>query len=566
MSGGLRLTIVLALILVACQPQSSGGPEKEPTHEAPGITEQSPIPLATITAIAGTEIPPVVESNLLTPVPTEGAQSKEITPPTSLDEIVFEASGGSVEQQIDYLRNATGFLEDRDGDGVKEPHSLVEDVMGTTLYNLSRAGLLEGTTLEELQVDFERQGYTWATLASGIWSIQPVNPDGEIGRAFDLNGQPFRTGMPLVPIDEFELVFTPMPEGGVRQSLTIDTDDEMPVILVWGNADEPIGFVDPDSKNFIADGEQGGVSAEVTTVLTTLDYDLTDHESYDPKYYTIETREWQGQPVQMLIHDNPEAEGTRIDAMEVEINGELRWVRGLWYETSQYPGSGGIVLDMPVSPGTDLATYFAEENGPDSVYGQFLKAIAHQRGIPESQIWDYIVEHDYKIKIRLPQRANGSSYSPSLLTESDLVEVDFSQPFYRSNRAEVNLGQAVNGVVLTDLPERALFLLGDSRERSGLFVDAQGALNLIRFDYEGSLITGLPEYSSWSLFTELELLAAMTDSFSDAGDFGSDQWMLKFGDRAGRKYIIGNTIVDRDVFVKYSQDYSVTDWSILERK
>ena len=307
-------------------------------------------------------------------------------------------------------------------------------------------------------------------------------------------------------------------------------------------------------------------TAEVADLLADLDYDASDHESFGSEFYTIETREWQGQQVRMLIHDDPSVEGQRIDGMEVMIDGELRWVRGLWYPTTAYPGSGGIVLDMPVSPGTDLATYFREENGPNSVYGQFLRAIAHQRGIAESQIWDYIVEHDYKIKIRLPNRANGSSYSPSLLTESELVEVDLSQPFYRSHRAEVNLGQAVNGVVLTDLPERVLFLIGDSRERSGWFVDAQGALVRVRFDYEGSMITGRAEYVSGDLFDQLEILAAMTDGFSDAGDFGPNQWLQKFFARVGASYRPGNTILDRDLFAKYNDAFTDYTWSLFTRK
>ena len=301
-------------------------------------------------------------------------------------------------------------------------------------------------------------------------------------------------------------------------------------------------------------------------LLTALDFNPADHESFAPANYHIETREWQGQQVKMLIHDDPSVEGNRIDAMEVMINGELQWIRGLWYETPQYPGSGGIVLDMPVSPTVELTTQFSESTGPDAVYGELLAAVAHQRGISESAIWKYIQEHDYKIKIRLPQRANGSSYSPSLLTESELVEVDFSQPFNRANRGKVNLGQDVNGVIVNHLPENVLFLTGDSRERSAWFVDEKGALNHIRFDYEDGSITGRAEHASGGLFNQFEILAAMTDGFSDASDFGSSQWLEKFFDRSGANYREGNTVIDRDVFAKYNADFTDYTWSVFKRR
>ena len=325
----------------------------------------------------------------------------------------------------------------------------------------------------------------------------------------------------------------------------------------------------PTSPLALDENGEGGdkvALAEVQNIMTTLDINPADHESYNPAFYHIETIEWQGQQVNALIHDDPSVEGDRIDGMEVMINGELQWIRGLWYPTSQYPGSGGIVLDMPVSPLQELTTQFAETTGPDAVYGELLTAVAHQRGIPESQIWDYIVEHDYTIQIRLPQRANGSSYSPSLLSESELVAVDFSQPFYRSNRAEVNLGQPVNGVVLTDLPETSMYLIGDSRERSAWFVDASGALNHIRFDYEGGMITGRAEHVSGDLFGQLEILAAMQDGFSDAGDFGESQWLKKLFARAGANYRPGNTVIDRDVFAQYNLDFTDYTWSVFERK
>ena len=556
----LPVTFFVLILLASC-----AAPTPPPTAEI-----ASPTPAWTPTPDAGIYPFPSLESNII-PSSAPGTETiEDPTIPTTLDELNLTESGGSDEQTAEYLREILAY--DSDGDGTNDRNGY-DDRYGVIIANLWVTGQLgEGIETYEQAVEAAKDMFSdVATVNGERWSVQPRNiATGEIGIAYDPEtGLPYPSGMSLSgDWTSFETKFYPSPAGGDEQIVAGDNDEESFTIVVKDKETGKPRWVLVNGK-WREDPKWGAdvdSVAEIASVLTALDLDEKDHESFDPKYYTIETREWQGQQVQMLIHDNPEVEGTRIDAMEVEINGELRWIRGLWYATSEYPGSGGIVLDMPVSPGTDLATYFAEENGPDSVYGQFLKAIAHQRGISESQVWDYIQEHDYKIQIRFPQRANGSSYSPSLLTESDLIEIDLSQPFYRSNRAEVNLGQAVNGVVLTDLPECALFLLGDSRERSAWFVDAQGALNLIRFDYEGSMITGRAEHTSSDLFDQFEILAAMTDEFSDVADFGPSQWLAKYFARTGANYRPGNTVLDLYTFLKYNADFTDVDWSLLVRR
>ena len=281
-------------------------------------------------------------------------------------------------------------------------------------------------------------------------------------------------------------------------------------------------------------------TAEVASVVADLDYDAKDHASFAPENYMIRTQEWQGQNIQVLIHVNPETKAERIDGMEVTINGEKQWVRGLWYETAEYPGSGGFVLDMLNTPTQDTRYHIVDGADPNDIYGELLRAVAHQRGIPYDNVWEYIQSHDYKVSVRLPENANpGSKVSPSQLRLSPLTEVDFAKPFVNAYRGDTYAGADFNGA---DVPEQAMYLVGDSDWRNALFV-VDGQLHFAQINYTKGGFNGTAGYRAGDLFTGLEMLAGMQEGFVDSGS--GDNSFIR---RATKGFREGNTIVNSSLF------------------
>jgi hypothetical protein len=279
----------------------------------------------------------------------------------------------------------------------------------------------------------------------------------------------------------------------------------------------------------------------IVSILTELDYDAADHESFAAANYKIETSEWQRQQAQMLIHTNPTDKLERVDGMEVTINGEKQWVRGLWYETPAYPGTGGIVLDIMVHPLQNERAQFSDpEKGPNAVYGEYLKAIACQLGITLEQMPKYLVEHDYKVKIYLPEALNpGSKASPSLLKASDQpVEIDLSKPWIYVARAEPYLNADLED--RAEIPENAKFLWGDSRAREASFVIDK---KLYLVETFSEIVASRRDYvESINLWEFFELIAHMQSGYSDtSGGKGLIQWFIDtpFG---SSQFILDSTI------------------------
>jgi len=265
--------------------------------------------------------------------------------------------------------------------------------------------------------------------------------------------------------------------------------------------------------------------AIVSPILAELDYDAADHEMFAPENYRIEVREWFGEQVQMLIHTNPNDKQERIDGMEVAINDEKQWVRGLYYPISSDPNAGGFIVDIMVHPLQNERVQFADaEAGSNAVYGELVKAIANQLGVPAAQMPQYLQKHDYKVKIRLPENLKpGSKQSPSLLKASELVEVDLSKPVTRISRAEPYLSESLGKRV--EIPETARFLWGDSRATQAIFV-ANSQFYLVE-TFDGTVANRRDYVESVNLWEFFELIAHMQNGYSDSnGSKGLIQWFI----------------------------------------
>jgi hypothetical protein len=208
---------------------------------------------------------------------------------------------------------------------------------------------------------------------------------------------------------------------------------------------------------------------EVASVLTLLNFNPADHESFDPANYRIETREWGGQEVQMLIRDEPTQEGERIDAMQVTISGVEQWVRGIYYPVEGY---GGMAIDVIVHPLQEQRAYFSTPEGAQAVYGELLTAIAHQKGMSAEGLQNYLETNDKKIEIVLPEFANPDNHSknrsPSYLQASEPVTVDLSKPVVYATRSGSYINQEVAPGVT--VPDGIRWVVGQSDAGIAVFV------------------------------------------------------------------------------------------------
>jgi hypothetical protein len=297
-------------------------------------------------------------------------------------------------------------------------------------------------------------------------------------------------------------------------------------------------------------------------ILAELGYSEADHEMFAPANYRIETREWEGAPTQVLVHTNPETKEERVDGMEVTINGEKEWVRGIYYKIETDPNAGGFVIDVMVHPLQNERAYFSTEDGAENVYGELKKAIAYQLEMTSEQLEKYLAEHDYKVKIRLPENLNpGSGGSPSLLKASEPVEVDLRKPIVFGARAEPYLNELLeNGA---KIPESAEFIKGDSRAKAGIFV-SEGQIFIFEKFY-GTVAVRKSGFEAHGLFRYLELLARMRAGFQDVRG-GENSLIGQVNRMSGKGYETGDTIVDRNVFLTANSTDTDYEFTVFELK
>ncbi len=289
-----------------------------------------------------------------------------------------------------------------------------------------------------------------------------------------------------------------------------------------------------------------------TAILAELGYDAKDHESFAPANYHFETREWMGQQVRMLIHDDPKIDGERIDGMEVTINGETQWVRGVYYPVD---GFGGMNVDVLVHPLQERRAFFTNPEGSQDVYEELLTAIAHQLGMSQEGLQNHLATNDNKVTVRLPQFWNPDNHSqnrsPSYLQASPPVIVDLSKPVVYATRSGAIIGQEVAPGVT--VPDGIRWVVGDSN--AGIAVFVANEQMFVVYESDGNMTSDRAGSISSRLFAAFDVMASMGSGFVD--NIGKGQSLLERQvELAGKYYRDGNTIVDREVFWKTNADYS----------
>jgi hypothetical protein len=239
--------------------------------------------------------------------------------------------------------------------------------------------------------------------------------------------------------------------------------------------------------------------------------------------------------------------------MKVTINGVEQWVRGIY--------DGNFIVDIIVHPLQNERLYFAEEGGAESVYGEVLKAIAHQKGISVDGLTAQLEVNNNIIEIYLPEALRpGSKASPTIITPSDPVEVDLSKPIVYAARSEPYLGAGfTNGATV---PEEAQVIMSDSRGRVAMFV-VDGQLHIVSTWYDNVTMRSAGVESS-VLFRALEILARMNGEFVDTQSAGNTliDKVIKLG---GKGYETGDTILEKSAFAKLNPE-SGYDFTVLKFK
>ncbi len=311
-----------------------------------------------------------------------------------------------------------------------------------------------------------------------------------------------------------------------------------------------------------ASGEAGEQTQEIANILTTLDLDEKDHESYTDANYRIETREWMGQQVEMLIHDDLRIEGERIDAMKVEINGVEQWVRGAYYPVEGY---GGMAIDVIVHPLQEKRAFFSTPEGAQAVHGELLTAIAHQKGMSEQGLADYLANNNNKIEIVLPQFWNpdnrSKNRSPSYLRASEPQIVDLSQPVVYASRTGSYINQEVAPGVT--VPDGIRWVVGQSDAGIAVFV-ANEQLFIV-YESDNNMTSDRAGSIASRLFAAFDAVAEMQSGFVDTQGEGRS-FLEKQTDLSGKDYVDGNTVVDREVFWRTNVDYTEYEFTAFELK
>lgn len=321
------------------------------------------------------------------------------------------------------------------------------------------------------------------------------------------------------------------------------------------------------------DDEQAN-TAEVTDLLADLDYDAADHESFGPANNHIGTVaelagtdkaiDWLPADTQLLINTNPNTGEQRVDATLVDVNGDGQpeWVRGLHYPVSGY---GGMSIDVIVHPQQDGRAYLAGPEAAQAIYGELLTAIAHQTGMSEAGLQNYLASHDNKIEIRLPEFWNPDNHSrnrsPSYLQASEPTVVDLSKPIVYASRSGVYLDQEVAPGVA--VPDGIRWVAGSSDTGIAVFV-ANEQLFIV-FEADGNVTADRIGNIPSRLLRSFEAIAGMRPGFVDTQGEGNSL-LEEIARGFGRSYSDGDTVVDRDVFFTTLPDFSDFDFTVFEWK
>lgn len=239
-----RIVIVLLcgiLFLSAC-----GGPV--PAANTPVINNTADAPASTPT-VAPTEvvipIPKVVLSNNLT-----GATDDTGVTPTSINDLDLSVVGGDQVGVVGKIKEIAG----ADAENIKSWN--ISWLWANGMLN-NEDGTSPKTYEEAVTVADERYEFVGNQLESGPWSIAiKEKKTKRIGYAVNSNGVPFDASLMSIgatSLDDFDIMFFDMPEGGTDQFLT-NNGSVFSIIVVDENR-QPISWLHTATGEIVAERE-----------------------------------------------------------------------------------------------------------------------------------------------------------------------------------------------------------------------------------------------------------------------------------------------------------------------